>query len=827
MSSADDGRSRPPGAAEKTTNIRRRKDSASVLLGRAVLVSISLSIASVAAAGAGRPLQLDVTINGQPAGLIGSFVELADGRIAAKRNELEELGIHATGSGAAEEPVPLDAVPTLRYRIEEKTQAIFIEIANGQRAKQRFDLRLSPARKGAARADWGAVLNYDLNATAGSLEAHRLSSLGSTALTVEARGFSPYGTVEQSALLRAIPQQAPDLVRLDTAFRHSDEERQVSYQAGDLISGGLPWSRPLRLGGFQAQSNFALRPDLVRMPLPSIEGSAAVPSTVEVYVNSIRAFSKDVAAGPFSVSNIPVISGSGEAQLVIRDAAGRETRTVVPFFASPSLLARGETDWSVEAGLPRRSYGSTADGYTETPVGSATLRGGLSDWLTLQGHAEGGGGLYNAGLGAVTRSGGFGVAALAVSGSNGPAGNGFQTYFAFETKLLDITVDASSQMTFGAYDDLASVTANMRSAGATSGYDGAFGPVQNADRGRYPYGRNATRPPRQLARLSVGAPLPFDDRSSLSANFIHVKDASGNRSDIVSGSYSRALPLGASLYGTIFRDFGTQRTMGFVIGLSIPFGDAASLSSGFSRSGRSRAASVDIVRSLGTEARSYGWRVHDAEGASPYREATVSYRSRYGTIQAGASRDASRSAGSLGLRGSIAALDGDVFASDWIDDGFAVVKVGAPGVDVLAENRKIGVTDASGSLLVPSLRAYDSNRIALDPANLPVDTDVETARTIVSPADRAGVVVDFRVRSTTNAALVSFRRADGAFVPVGSSGRMADGGSFVVGYDGEAFIRALTTSNVATIETGGGPCEARFAFEPAAGRQVRIAAICR
>ncbi|NEV03151.1 hypothetical protein, partial [Bradyrhizobium uaiense] len=41
-------------------------------------------------------------------------------------------------------------------------------------------------------------------------------------------------------------------------------------------------------GGLQAQRDFALRPDLITAPLATIGGSAAVPSTVDVYVNNIK-----------------------------------------------------------------------------------------------------------------------------------------------------------------------------------------------------------------------------------------------------------------------------------------------------------------------------------------------------------------------------------------------------------------------------------------------------------------------------------------------------------------------------------------------------------
>jgi len=88
-----------------------------------------------------------------------------------------------------------------------------------------------------------------------------------------------------------------------------------------------------------------------------------------------------------------------------------------------------------------------------------------------------------------------------------------------------------------------------------------------------------------------------------------------------------------------------------------------------------------------------------------------------------------------------------------IDDEFAVAKVGSPSVEVFHENRPMGATDARGLLLIPTLRSNQKNKITVDPAGLPVDAEIESARQVVAPADRAGVLVDFNVRKSTNSAL--------------------------------------------------------------------------
>ncbi|MBW6424946.1 fimbria/pilus outer membrane usher protein [Rhizobium sp. XQZ8] len=198
-----------------------------------------------------------------------------------------------------------------------------------------------------------------------------------------------------------------------------------TYQVGDLITGGLAWTRPVRLGGVQIRRNFGLRSDLVTMPLPEVSGTAAVPSTVDLYVNSTRRSSHEVPAGPFSISDIPAVSGDATARLVVRDALGRETVTETPLFASADLLAPGLIDYSAEIGFARRNYGLESFNYDERPFGMASARYGLTDRLTLEAHAEAGLDFLNGGAGAAFALGTLGIGTAAVAGSRYGDESGF------------------------------------------------------------------------------------------------------------------------------------------------------------------------------------------------------------------------------------------------------------------------------------------------------------------------------------------------------------------------------------------------------------------
>jgi len=537
------------------------------------------------------------------------------------------------------------------------------------------------------------------------------------------------------------------------------------------------------------------------------------------------------------VSNIPLLSGAGNAELVIRDSAGHETKSTLPFYASSSLLSPELMEWSVEAGLPRLSYGSGSDVYVNSPIGSATLRRGIFDWMTLEGHAEVGAGLTNGGAGAVIRTGNIGVASVALSASIGNADSGLQTYLSYETRLFGLNISASSQRTIGTYDDLASTTARLSisTASQLQNLSGFFNYLSPSYFAALPASSvsaasiyTSARPSLALDRITFSAPLSFDEKANVSTSFIHMLDGSGVLSEIWTGTVTRSMPFGASVFATIFRDFGADKNTGVYAGFTIPIGPSASVSTGVSAGRGGTTGSIDAVKSLDPEPGSYGWSVHDAEGATIDRRASFSYRSNYGTIQAGASDTNSGTGAALELRGSITTMDGGVFLSNWIDDGFAVVNVGVAGVEVLHENRVAGVTDSQGMLLLPSLRAYQKNKIDVDPVNLPVDAEIETTHEIVSPADRAGALVKFHVRSDRASALVTFVRADGTVVPAGAKGRIDGGNEFVVGYDGQAFLGNLGDTNRASIATSGSTCNATFAFAARPGEQVHIAPVaCR
>jgi outer membrane usher protein len=292
----------------------------------------------------------------------------------------------------------------------------------------------------------------------------------------------------------------------------------------------------------------------------------------------------------------------------------------------------------------------------------------------------------------------------------------------------------------------------------------------------------------------------------------------------LSAAWSRSAFAQSQVFVTAFADVSNRQNYGAFVGISIPIGDYGAVSTGATTSRSGTSLTTDASRPLTADPGSYGWRVRDSEGAVVARSAAASYRSSVATVQAGVEQSQKNVVqGMAQIDGAVATVGGGVFASNRIDDSFAVVDAGAPGVPVLYENRPAGETNSSGKLLVPNLRAYGKNKISIDPKGLGVNDEVETVEDVVAPADRSGVLVSFKTKTDVQSAVVILAGPDGKPLAVGSRGKL-DGSDadFVVGYDGRAFVKDLKGANSVTVILEKGECHATFDYTAAADRQVSI-----
>ncbi len=752
-------------------------------------------------------LYLAVFINDYDTQKLAAFHRFADGCMTIAPEDLKEFNLkvpdaamHASGG------VCLEKMPGVTYRYDVDAQNIHLKVTDDARVPLEFDAR-RPHPQPPGGQDWSAVFNYALFASGGNSDVttNNYPQYQGVSATVDGHVFSQYGVFNQSFVANSTATElTPNFLRLDTRWFYEDANTLISYSAGDVISGSLNWTTSIRMGGIQIRRDFQLRPDLVTQPLPQFSASAAVPSTAEVFANQTRAFSQDITGGPFNINNIPIATGPGTMRIVLRDATGKETVTEYSYYSSTNLLAPGLFDYSVEAGFTRQFYGLYSDSYDGNPVGSASFRWGVTERITVEGHAEGGAGLTNAGAGVTFGLWHYGVASFAVSGSDDDGTYGGQAYGSFETSLWGARLMARALQSLGEYQDLASVTAPK------------CGPVIVS----CAFGGGSTFMRQDQVSLSI--PLLLDE-SFVALSFTDSLYYNGDASKVGTVSYSRPFYWDHSTISlNAFDDFDQRNSYGAYAAVTWSWGKYTA-SAIAEATNNTYGAGGSLSRSLGQEPGSYGYSVTALEGPQPYNFASAGYRAS--TFQASAAViETGKSAQvTAQLDGAVAFLNGVHFANR-IDNSFAVVDTGIPNARVLYENNPIGETDSAGILLIPAMRARQENSIAIDPASLPVQADMEETKQVVVPGARGGLTVRFKGSAAPPSAVVSFRDGRGEWLPVASEVSLNGGETaFVVGYDGEAYLTGLAPSNTVHIKKpDGSSCTGSFDFTPDANKQVRI-----
>lgn len=397
-------------------------------------------------------LYLELLVNQMPRAELVPVQQRA-GQLYLDSEVLRAAGVSLPGNPRGE--VALEAIAGLHADYDSQNQRLLLHVPPAWLPDQQLGNRnLYPASD--ARSSFGALFNYDLYLNDTDDGGSYLAAWN------ELRLFDSWGTFSSTGQWRQSFNGAPTddtrqgFLRYDTTWRFTDEQRLLTYQAGDLVTGALPWTSSVRVGGLQVSRDFAARPDLVTYPLPAFSGEAAVPTSLDLFINGYKASTSELQPGPYTLTNVPFINGAGEAVVVTTDALGRQVSTTLPFYVTSSLLQQGLTDYSVAAGNLRRDYGVRDFAYGPG-VASGSLRYGVSDLFTLETHAESAESLMLGGLGGNMRLGNFGVLNAALAQSRFDGDEGHQVALGYQYNSQRIGFSYQRLQRHGDYADLTRV----------------------------------------------------------------------------------------------------------------------------------------------------------------------------------------------------------------------------------------------------------------------------------------------------------------------------------------------------------------------------------
>ena len=626
-------------------------------------------------------------------------------------------------------------------------------------------------------ADTGLVYNYSV------FGGIRGKSRSASAFS-ELRAFHPFGTASTTFLTQAAGHDGDwsvKSVRLDTSATASFPDRMLAVTVGDTLSSATSWSRSARFAGVQVGTDFTLQPYTVTTPLTQFFGQAALPSTVELYVDGLKQATGEVPPGPFEIATPNgAAAGAGAGQVVITDALGRVSTVQFDLYHAPTLLRPGLADWAIEGGFLRRGYGVRSLAYASDSFVAGTLRRGMSNDLTLEAHGELSARVALAGVGANWRAGRLGVVSGSVASSSDGTRSGVKYTLGYTWS------DASTSVSF----DLAKAGRHFRDVPSEEG----------------------SLLPRRM--LSAQVSRAAGRLGTFSASYVDLAYRAQPRSRYLGAHWSLSLGdrLGFSIHAA--QDLENTRNRTLFAGISLRLDDRTQAGASVQRERRATFASVEVNRSI-PDAGGFGWRAQAQQADGRTSAASeVRYLGTRGEATVGAHLADGRLDAYAGASGSLVLIDGSLFASRQVDDSFAVVSTaGIAGVPVKLRNNVVGKTGRGGKLLVAGLNAYEDNAIGIDVSGLPADVRIGRTEVAVKPADRSGAVVAFAL-ARIRAATVVLTDESGQPLPVGGSVVLNErpGAAGVVGFDGETYLEDLDGSNVLDVRMPDGRCIARFEF---------------
>lgn len=736
-----------------------------------------------AAAIADATLYLDLLVNQMPRAELVPVQQRAGG-LFLDSQVLRAAGIALPGNPQGE--VALDAVAGLHCDYDSQNQRLLLQVPPAWLPDQQVGNRnLYPASD--ARSSFGALFNYDLYLNDTDEGGTYLAAWNELRLFDSWGTFATTGQWRQSFNGAAADASRQGFLRYDTTWRFTDEQRLLTYEAGDFVTGALPWTSSVRVGGLQLSRDFAVRPDLVTYPLPAFAGEAAVPTSLDLFINGYKSSTAELQPGPYTLTNVPFINGAGEAVVVTTDALGRQVSTTLPFYVTSSLLQKGLSDFSMAAGSLRRDY-AVRDFSYGPGVASASLRHGVSDFFTLESHVETAESLLLGGLGANVRLGTFGVLNAAMAQSQFDSEKGHQVALGYQYNSQRLGFSYQRLQRHGHYADLSRVDS----------------------------------PDMQLSQRSeqVTLSLNLDRFGSLGAGYFDVRAGDGSRTRLINLSWSKPLWGNSSVYLSANREVGdSQWAVQAQWVIPIDFSGTLAVSMERSKEGEdlqrvNYSRAVPVGGGVG-----YNLGYATAGDRDAYRQADATWRLQSVQLQAGVYGSSGEMTRWADASGSLVWMDAGLFAANRIDDAFVVVSTGGyADVPVRYENQEIGRTDRNGHLLVPYSSGYYRGKYEIDPMDLPPDVLAAQVEQRVAVRRGSGYLLEFPLKRVLAA---SIELVDGNQQPLklGSTVSHRESGSqAVVGWDGLVYLENLSAHNHLQVGLeGGGQCQVEFDLPQAEG----------
>jgi outer membrane usher protein len=571
--------------------------------------------------------------------------------------------------------------------------------------------------------------------------------------------------------------------------------------------------------GVQLASDDRMLPDSMRGYAPVIRGIARTNARVTVRQAGNVLLETTVAPGAFVIDDLYSTGYGGDLNVTVAEADGTEQSFIVPYASVSQLLRPGTSRFSLTAGETRNNF---VDDQARLLQG--TLQYGLNNTFT--------------GFGGVQSSDNY-TSVLAGLAFGTPIGAMAVDVTHAQTDLASGTAKGQS-MRLSYSKNVLSTGSNFSVAAyrfSTRDYLDFSNAVQLLDAEKSGWDANMIGRPR--SRFSVTA-----DQSLGPWGQVAISGYAQNYWNLPGSDVQYQFSYSKQFNRVSFSVNANRSRMGlgdmensYLLTMSMPLEFGASgyspqLTAQVGRDTRGHYNEQAGISGTAGEDRQYGYGAtfgHDGASGSKSAALNGQYTGARAMLSAALGRGDGYTSASVGASGTLVAHAEGVTMTPYRGETMAVIS--APG----AEGAKVAgypglKLDGSGNAVVPYLRPYELNEVAIDPIGSSLDIELNETSQQVAP--RAGAVV--HLKYTTNqgrAVLLNVRLDDGSSLPFGAGVTDAEGTSVgMVGQGGQLYARIKPETRQLLINWGSKihqQCALVIPAGPGEGQQLQqVDAVC-
>ena len=550
--------------------------------------------------------------------------------------------------------------------------------------------------------------------------------------------------------------------------------------------------------GVQLASDDGMLPDSQQGYAPTIRGVAQTNARVTVRQNGFVVYSTYVAPGPFVLDDLYPTSTSGDLEVTITEADGRETKFRQAFSAVPTLLREGVWRYSVTGGQYRNGYSSnitTGSGNAKPNFVQGTVARGLGNEYSVYGGMIASD-IYQSvlfGAGKNLRDFGAVSADLSQAHTKGPFN---QSYDGQSLRFLY----AKSFENYGT---------SVRMAGYRYS-TGGFRTFQEAAQMQDLQNGQTLNNRRNQVRLELAQQLGSKGGTAYASIQQQSYWGTDQKDRLMQVGYSNFYKqFSYSIFYNYSTNLNGPSNRQLMATLSIPLGDTRSYARYTVAKGNNgeltQQASV-YGSALDDGRLTYNVTAAHSNQSDNSGSASASYLSQYGRVDFGRAQGSGYGQTTLGMAGGLVVHGGGVTLSQPLGETIALVE--APDAANVGFEVYPGVrTDSRGNAVLANLSPYRVNRLAVRTEDLGDNVEVKNAALDVVPTRGAVVLARFET-SIGLRIMLNLSDKNGKPLPFGAKVDNEQGQELgIVGSEGQTYITGAKESGVLNIKWGQGAAE--------------------